>query len=93
MSGLSDKVRQGPVLPRQFLGIFQGALQNEPGHRVDVHGRGFAAQAHGLQGNGAAPAKGSRTLGARPPYASGSCGGTTPGQVPIPSPNGECPLQ
>ena len=39
----------------QSLRIFKGALEDEPRHRIDVHGGHLAAQTNRFKGNGAAP--------------------------------------
>ena len=45
---------QRTSLAGEPLGVLQGALEDEPGNRVDVHGRDLAAQSHGFKGDGAA---------------------------------------
>ena len=47
-----DELGEGPLLPGQLLRVFERAFQDEPGNRVDVDGRGLAAQPHGLQRDG-----------------------------------------
>ena len=70
MKSRSDyrELGQQSRLSCQLLGVFQRALQDEPRHRVDIHGGDLAAEAHSFQRDGTPPpAKGSSTLGARPP--------------------------
>ena len=54
---------QRPRLSRQFLGVFERALQDEPRHRVDVHGGDLAAEAHGFKRDGAAAGERVQHLG------------------------------
>ncbi|MBT9143921.1 MAG: hypothetical protein DDT29_02335 [Dehalococcoidia bacterium] len=63
---LHRKGRQGPGLPRKALRILQGALEDEPGHRVYVYSGNLAAQAHRLQGDGPAPGEGVKHPGCSP---------------------------
>ena len=57
---------QRPRLSRQFLGVFERALEDEPRHGVDVHGGDLAAEAHGFKRNSAAAGKRVQHLGRAP---------------------------
>ena len=54
---------QWPGLAGQPLRVFEGALEDEPGHRVDVHGRHLAPETHRFEGNRAAAREGVEDLG------------------------------
>ena len=60
---LHREPRQRPRLAGQLLRVFEGALEDEPGHRVDVHGRHLAAEAHRFERNRAAAREGVQHLG------------------------------
>ena len=51
------KLGQRARLSREFLGVFERALQDEPRHGVDVHGGDLAAEAHGFERDSAAAGK------------------------------------
>jgi len=55
---LEDEGGQRPLLTGELLGVLQGALEDEPCHRVDVRGGYLTPQAHGLQGDRTAAGKG-----------------------------------
>ena len=54
---------QGTSLSSEPLWVFKGALEDEPGDGVDVHGGHLAAQSHGFEGDGAAAREGVQHLG------------------------------
>ena len=51
---VEDELGQRAGLPGELLRVLQRAFEDEPGDGVDVHGRGLAAQPHGLQRDRAA---------------------------------------
>lgn len=53
-----NELGQGMGLSCQLLGVFEGTFQDEPGHRVDVHGCYLAPQPHRLQRDRAATGEG-----------------------------------
>jgi hypothetical protein len=60
---LQREVRQLPRLAGELLRVLQGALEDEPGHRVDIDRRHIAAQAHRFQGDRAATGERVQHLG------------------------------
>ena len=63
---LQREPRQRPGLTGELLRVFEGALEDEPGHRVDVHGHHLAPETHRFQGNGTAAGEGVQHLGCLP---------------------------
>ena len=63
---LQRELGQRAGLAGELLGVFEGTLEDEPRHRVDVHGGHVAAQAHGFERNGAAARKRVQHLGRTP---------------------------